>query len=247
MAREDHHHWWFKATRRIVSAKLREVLGGRALGRTRILDAGCGTGSAFEILIDLGDLTGVDPSRDALDAAARLGLPVHLVRSPVERLPFSDGSFHMACVLDVLEHLDRDDLALAELRRVLRPDGILFVTVPALPWLWSSHDEALGHRRRYTAASLSRVLGHAGFRIHEISYFNTILLPAMAAYRLGKRLMTRFGPGGVGSDLGLRVPRGLSAAFEATLASERHLLRRLRFPVGASLMAVARPTGGTGA
>ena len=80
-------------------------------------------------------------------------------------------------LLDVLEHLDDDVAALVTARRALRPSGLLVITVPAYRWLWSGHDVALGHRRRYTARELSRVVERAELAVVHASYFNTLLFP----------------------------------------------------------------------
>ncbi|MER3559157.1 MAG: methyltransferase type 11, partial [Armatimonadota bacterium] len=74
-----------------------------------------------------------------------------LIRARLEALPFVNESFRLIVALDVLEHLPDEAHALAELWRVLEPDGWLITTVPAYRWLWSKHDVALHHYRRYTA------------------------------------------------------------------------------------------------
>src|SRR2546426_12019635 len=91
-------------------------------------------------------------------------------------------------LLDVIEHLDADVAALETARRALRPGGLLVITVPAYRWLWSGHDVALGHRRRYTTRGLSRVVERAGLSVVHASYFNTLLFPAVALTRVWKRL-----------------------------------------------------------
>jgi hypothetical protein len=106
--------------------------------------------------------------------------------------------------------------------------------VPAYPWLWSAHDVALGHRRRYTAAGLRARLSEAGFAVAHLGYFNTLLLPAVAAVRAWKRLR-----GDDRHDLA-RPPAALNALLARVFALEAALAPRLALPAGASLLAVAR-------
>ena len=80
------------------------------------------------------------------------------VAPPGLRLPFEDEAFDLVTTLDVIEHVDDDVATLAELRRVLRPGGLLLVAVPAYMFLWGTQDEVSQHRRRYTNRTLRRAL-----------------------------------------------------------------------------------------
>jgi len=137
-------------------------------------------------------------------------------------------------LLDVIEHLDDDVAALETARRALRPGGLLVITVPAYRWLWSGHDVALGHRRRYTTRGLSRVVERAGLSVVHASYFNTLLFPAVALTRAWKRLM-----GDASHDLHRPAP-AINRWLERVFALERHVVPRVALPFGASLLLVAR-------
>ena len=119
-----------------------------------MLDAGCGTGRNLIEFGGLGEAEGVDFSADAVEFCRRRGIE-RVQQAVLEQLPFDDGRFDVVIATDVIEHLDDDRRALAELRRVTAPGGRLVVTVPAYTWLWSRHDESMHHRRRYTAGRLS--------------------------------------------------------------------------------------------
>src|SRR5207244_4009335 len=80
-------------------------------------------------------------------------------------------------------HLDDDATALAEAARLLKPGGTLVVTVPALPSLWGAQDVVSHHRRRYTKRTLRGLFARAGLPAPEVTYFNTLLLPPLAAVR----------------------------------------------------------------
>ena len=137
-------------------------------------------------------------------------------------------------LLDVIEHLEDDVAALQAARRLLTEGGVLVVTVPAYPWLWSGHDAALGHRRRYVAEGLRRLVEGAGYRVERLTYFNTVLFPAIAATRLYKRWR-----GDDRHDLRRPGPT-LNRLLEMLFALERHVVPSPALPFGTSLMVVAR-------
>ena len=89
-------------------------------------------------------------------------------------LPFPDECFDGVITLDVLEHLPDDVSALAELRRVLKVGGLLLLNVPAFPCLWSRHDLANGHQRRYRRRELRAKLQGAGYTVEQSFYWNWV-------------------------------------------------------------------------
>ena len=227
---EDTRHWWFRGRLAVLLAVLRRALPPR---RVRLLELGCGTGNVLAALGGFGEAVGMEPHPDLVAAARAAGLDARPGQLPAE-LPVPDGWAEVVLLLDVLEHLDDDAAGLAAARRALAPGGLLVVTVPAYRWLWSGHDVALGHRRRYTAGVLARRVGEAGFAVERVSYFNTLLFPVVAAVRAWKRLV-----GARGHDLS-RPPEPWNRALERVFALERHLVPRLALPFGSSLLLLAR-------
>jgi SAM-dependent methyltransferase len=230
----DEHHWWYRGRRRIIRAELdRLALPGGA----RVLDAGCGSGRTLQELVDYGQVSGLELNTEAAELARDRGLG-EVVIGRLEELPWDDGTFDLITCLDVIEHVPDDVAALIELRRVCRPGGWLLVTVPAYQALWSRHDEANHHYRRYSRPRLRGAAVAAGWRIERVSAFNSLLLAPAAAVRLAQR---RLGTGnGYTSDLDLG-PAWLNDVLEWPLALEaRWLARGQTLPAGLSLLALLR-------
>jgi SAM-dependent methyltransferase len=230
-------HWWFLGRRRLFLRLLEQRFPPDARP-IDVLDFGCGTGAFLEHLDRFGTVSAVDADPSAVAFCHTRGRSEVTLVPPGAPLPFRDGAFDLVTTLDVIEHVDDDVAALAELRRVLRPGGRLLVAVPAFMFLWGKQDEVSHHRRRYTAPTLRRALADAGFGVDRMSYFNMILFPPIAAVRLGRRLLRR--PGSAQSDFDLG-PAALNRAFGAVFGAEADLVARRDLPFGVSLLAVARP------
>lgn len=189
-------------------------------------------------LVDYGgEVSGIELNTDAAELARGRGLgEVRVGR--LEELPWDDATFDLITCLDVIEHVPDDVTALVELLRVARPGGWLLVTVPAYQALWSRHDEANHHYRRYSRSSLRAAARSAGWQVERLSSFNSLLLAPAAAVRLAQRRMP--GRNGDSNDLDLG-PSWLNDVLERPLALEASWLARGRtLPVGLSLLAVLR-------
>jgi SAM-dependent methyltransferase len=138
-------------------------------------------------------------------------------------------------LFDVLEHIEEDVEVLQILKSRLKPGGCLLLTVPALPALWSYHDDIHHHFRRYRKGELAKRVLEGGYELTTVSYFNTLLFPLVAAVRLLKRLSGKVLYG----DLVLPQP-WLNGLLKWTFATERHVVGIIPLPIGVSLLAVAR-------
>jgi SAM-dependent methyltransferase len=234
--RAEDRHWWFRGRRRV----LHKVISGLDLPRgARILDAGCGSGRNMVELAGYGEVTGIELSDIAIDAARARGVG-EVVAGSVMDMPFADGSFDLAVCLDVIEHLEDDRRALRELRRVLAPDGALLVTVPAYQWLWSSHDTVNHHYRRYRQTTLLQAARESGWSCTRATYFNSLLLPVAIAMRLLER--ARSGSRDSSPDLWI-PPAPLNRLLQQPMNLEAAVIGggRRRIPAGLSLLAVFAP------
>jgi SAM-dependent methyltransferase len=234
----EHRHWWFRARRAILSDQLARL---KLPADAAILEVGCGTGGNLAMLARFGNVTAIEPDEDSRRHAAETsGGPV-LSGSLPGGLPTFDTQFDLIAALDVIEHLDEDAASLTALRKLLKPTGVLFTTVPAHPWLWSHHDELHHHKRRYRRDEYAALLEGAGFTLTRVSFFNSVLYPMIVLARAAK-LSERSGR----ADDALPSP-ALNAILERAFASEKFMLRHTDLPFGVSLLAIARPLADAGA
>ncbi len=231
MYHHEDRHWWFISRRKIVQKVLDSYLSGRE--RRGILEVGCGSGGNLELLSKYGDLHAMELDDYARDMAARRGICPVKKGSVPDNVPFSE-SFDLVCILDVLEHIDDDLRALQEMRKMLNPHGKLLLTVPAFGFLWSTHDVALAHKRRYRKKQLIRLVKRAGFRTVYSTYFNTVLFPVVAVTRFLNKALGKKG----GTDLNM-PSYFMNTLLTKMFSSEKFLIPGISLPVGVSILLMA--------
>lgn len=198
-------HWWYGERRSILKRMI------KGLQPTTALDIGAAGGGNTRVLVEAGwDVVALEYSVAGAEVAKSRGLPV--LRADARALPFPDRSMGLVVAFDILEHVEEDDRMAAEIQRVLAPGGTALIAVPADMRLWSAHDVAVGHVRRYDRESLHRVLSGAGLVVDDMWSWNVLLRP-VAKFRRRKS---------TGSDLDELSPM-TNAALRAIIASERRL------------------------
>jgi SAM-dependent methyltransferase len=225
-------HWWFVGTRDILFSSIDKYVPPKEPA----LDVGCGSGLMMKRFSGEGSVVGIDVNQGALAHCKSIGFD-RLCRGDAAALPFKSNSFGFVIAADLLEHCEDDSAVLAELCRVLSRNGFLLASVPAYGALWSSHDEALFHKRRYVKRGLVAKAQAAGFTIERASYFNTLLFPPAALVRLtlgklgGKKRRDQIK---YHEDLKL-----LNRILLGLIRMERHLLDRFDLPFGLSILLIA--------
>jgi SAM-dependent methyltransferase len=234
MYRLEDTYWWFVGRHKLIENVMRASYPDPNPERV-ILDAGCGTGAMSIRLKQWGRVVSADFSPLALQFSRRRGLN-HLLCADAMRLPFEVGTFDTIVSMDVLEHIPDDALALREFYRVLKPGGRVILTVPAYPHLWSEHDIALMHFRRYQRTELQARFTEAGFRLEKLSHTMTTLYPLVS---LQRKLNARKPPHDPPQAAMPQVPAPLNSALTGLLAVENAVAQRVNFPFGVTLLGIA--------
>ncbi|MBI5118371.1 class I SAM-dependent methyltransferase [Candidatus Poribacteria bacterium] len=226
------NHWWFVGTRDILfSSAQTDSLKDRP-----ILDIGCGSGLMMKRFTAAGRIFGMDCNMGALAYCRGTGIS-RLCRADAGALPFKSGAFGLLIAADLLEHCEDDNAVLREVFRVAAPKGNLLVSVPAYESLWSAHDAALHHKRRYSKKELLGKVESAGFRVKRVSYFNTLLFGPVALARLTfGRLRKASANYRIKYHEDLRL---LNQLLLGAMRMERWLLGRCDLPFGLSLLLLA--------
>ena len=227
---DPERHWWFRSKASYVATAIRRTGGGGGL----LVDIGGGDGAVSgRIGWDPGEIVVVEPDASEVGRGRdRRGFPA--MQAGGQALPVASGAASVVCALDVLEHMEDPARAVAEAARVLAPGGRLIATVPAYQSLWSEHDVALLHYRRYTDDELAELLRAGGFEVELLTYVFAWLLPPML---LTRRLLRRSGLGTswTAVDRAVLVPTSI----------ERTIIRRGRIPFGTTVLCVARKGAST--
>jgi ubiquinone/menaquinone biosynthesis C-methylase UbiE len=243
MYRFEDRYWWFVARRHLITSLLQTYYPRD--GRLHILDIGCGTGAMLDELAPFGPVVGADFSPEALQFCVTRGVGANLARADVRRLPFADASFDVVTAMDIVEHIDDDKAASCEIFRVLRPGGRLLVTVPAFSSLWSEHDEALHHHRRYTVPRLKDLFQRVGLTVDKVSYTVTTLFPAIWMFRQVSNLLPKQRADGEKKADLIHFSAPVNAALLALSQWETRLVHRRNLPFGVTVVCIARKPADT--
>jgi len=219
-------HWWWRAREEIVIDTLRRVGVKRG---AHLLDVGCGGGLLFPRLSEFGDVEGIEID-EALAREGATGYTIHV--GPFDRTFRPDKRYSIILLLDVLEHLEDPQAALGYAVELLAASGIILVTVPALNWLWTTHDDLNQHLRRYSKTSFARLAQEAGLEIYHSRYVFYWLAATKLLVRAKETLIpTLPAPPPIPPPLVNRM-------FYHASRLEDLLLRRLPLPFGNSLLVV---------
>jgi ubiquinone/menaquinone biosynthesis C-methylase UbiE len=227
--------FWFRGRRRIIKS-----LAARYCPDAKsFLEVGCGPGFVLAGLREVLPEAKLVASEIYLHglpyAAKRVTPPVEFVQADCLSLPY-DREFDALGAFDVLEHVEQDANALAEMRRVLKPGGVILLTVPQHPWLWSRVDKIDHHKRRYRRNELADRLRDTGYSVLCNTSFMFFLLPAMFLQRVAADRRNDYYP-----DAEYDLPRPVDRIFEGLLDIERRAIALgVRFPAGGSRLVVAR-------
>jgi SAM-dependent methyltransferase len=231
--RVEADHWWFRGRRALFGRVLRSI---PVASDSRVLDAGTSSGTNLRLLRDLRftNYVGLELSAEAIALCRQKGLgPIE--RGDICNMPFAERSFAFVFATDVIEHVERDDLALSEIRRVLVPGGHCLVTVPAFPSLWGHQDIVSHHLRRYRRGPLLAAIKAAGLEPVRVYHFNYLLFLPIWCMRM---LMRKFVKQPTNENK-VNAPL-LNAVLHAVFSLDVLTAPILRPPFGVSLLVLCR-------
>ncbi len=232
----ERNHWWFKTRGQIIMDRLAKEMDTRKT--LKILNIGAATGRTSELLANLGEVTSVEYDAECC-AFTRQETKLEVIQASILELPFEHEVFDLVCAFDVIEHVEDDQKAIAEMKRVCKPAGKICITVPAFMQLWSHHDVVNQHYRRYVMPQVTALLASGEGELCYRSYFNSLLFVPIWSFRrfshwLGREEQRE----GAGSDFSVGKNSLLQKTLGQVFSLERKLLHWLRFPFGVSILAV---------
>jgi SAM-dependent methyltransferase len=230
----EENHWWYVGARHVYRTLMRIGTRGDAKN-LRMLEIGCGSGGNLTLLGEYGPTVGAELSYSALNLV-RERPALGLVQASATALPFASQVFDGVHLLGVIEHIEDDREALREADRVCRSNGFITLLTSALPFLWSHHDEANLHKRRYWKKQLTTRLIQSGLQPVRVSYPNFFVFIPVWLVRVFQRF-TRTSPA---YDMG--TPSQFTNSILILLGRlEAWLIRFIPLPIGVDLVAVCRP------
>lgn len=229
-------NWWHQGRRKILCDMMKKMVGNKQ--DKQILDVGCGPGGTSSHFLEFGKVIGMDSSISAIKHALKKRLDDVFI-STIDSQPIQGEIFDIITALDVIEHIKDDSKALIELKRIMKKDGVIIITVPAFQFLWSERDIALSHFRRYTIDSLTRTLSESGFRVMRISYFFSFVFPlffiqrALNGFKVSKKKP---------KNIVIRFPNTINNLLNKLMSIENLLLKKFNLPFGTSIICIAKRT-----
>ena len=184
-------HYIDRASQNHTLSELRQWLGAKP---PVIMDIGCSSGAMLKLLLPEfrdSSILGADYVRGPLDVLAGKLSGVPLLQFDLTACPLPDRSLDGIVLLNVLEHIEEDEAALAQIARILKPGGIVVIEVPAGPNLYDIYDRQLLHHRRYRMSELIEKVSRQGLRVLTKSHLGFFLYPAFwVTKKRGRRFLT---------------------------------------------------------
>jgi ubiquinone/menaquinone biosynthesis C-methylase UbiE len=180
MDEQSSSHWWYEIRRELLKYAFNTRFPGAS--GLKILDLASACGDNFVVCSKYGSIYGIDISSHAIGYCRHKGIST-IIQGDVQHLPFKSDAYDVVIALDVFEHLEDDIASMKEIRRVLKDEGILIFNTPACMSLFSYHDKAFHHVRRYAAGELKNKLNSAGLPVKFITYWSFFIFPAVFAVR----------------------------------------------------------------
>jgi len=229
-------HFWFAHRNKIIA----RVFGRYVNKNSHIIEIGAGSGAVARSLLAAGykNMAVGEMHINGLEYARTYGIKdlyqFDLLDAPFER------HFDVVCMFDVLEHIENDNLAIENARRILKNGGHIALTVPAHNWLWSNIDFNSGHKRRYSKKMLGKLLAGKGFEVLYARYFFSLILPLLYVRTILNKKNKPTESAQIVKKSGLKIHGFPNSMLGALCKAEIFLSRLISFGAGGSLIMVAK-------
>jgi len=228
-------HFWFKGREELIKILLSKLDIG---SNSKILSVGTGTGSELKILKDFGEIYALDVDNKILDL-----LPLELCKEiRMENIcyaKFPNNYFRLITLFDVLEHIKDDDLAISKIKHLLEPKGYIIITVPAFQSMYSKHDVALKHFRRYSFFSLKWKASN--FKCTKIGFWCFSLFLPIFFFRLVNKISIKFTvkEKSLTSEASIRIPKILNNIAYCMLRVDNFCIKHnIMLPFGLTIYGI---------
>jgi 2-polyprenyl-3-methyl-5-hydroxy-6-metoxy-1,4-benzoquinol methylase len=213
--------------------------------RVKLLEVGCNNGIFIKSLGNLNkfEITGSEIYLKGLIIAKKHIPNVEFIQLDITAPALDDNSYDLITAFDVLEHIERDDLAIANIFNALKPQGKFIISVPQHKFMYSDFDKFLNHQRRYTRRELVHKLIMAGFKINYRSSFVFFLFPLMLISRLKDSIFSKKASKSITNEefnQKLSLPEPIDRTFNLLMKIDEFLIKnRIPLPFGGTLIVIA--------
>lgn len=236
MEKFEKTYWWHKGRFYLLDKLIRKYLPNKE--NLNLFEIGCGTGETLNFLSTYGEVSGIDISPEAINFCRQKG-QTNVFLGNIVKIDMQDhkNKYDVVLALDVLEHIQNDVEAMRRANEMLTDDGVFILTVPAHKFLWSGHDEALHHKRRYHSVELKQKLKDAGLSIEKYSSFVTTAFFPILLFRLWGNLYKK---SAYPKTSYVELPEFLNKLAINILKIETKIFQLIGLPVGTTLVAVLK-------
>jgi len=232
---DESNSWLHKGRRFLLEIIIEKVCHHQTANdksKPKILEIGAGSGKSLDHIKGYREFHAVEIEKTAINL---LKLDNRITKLYQQHIPFElNEKYDLIIAMDVIEHIEDDQAAFDWIYNLLNDGGILFTTVPAYQWMFSSHDVALNHYRRYSLTNFLS-LNNTNMEILYSSYFNFLLFPLAALSRIGKKIVnknkTEY------KKQSSKLPKTINSVFYSILRIEAKLIRSgIKLPFGLSVV-----------
>ena len=228
----EQEHWWYKARREIISSIISKFVFKN--NKLKILDFGAGSGTNTIALSHYGEVYVYEKNKNALQHLKKKFEKISniFVLDTINENIF----FDLIIASDVIEHIKNDDEVIEFFSKVLKKDGNILITVPAYNFLYTERDKVIGHFRMYNSNMHKKKINKY-FKIIKLSYYNFFLFFLSIVHfvflKLFKIKSLITSPENTPNSF-------FNNLFYKIFSSEKFFLKHLNFPVGASIVCLAK-------